>query len=201
MRVMSGFSLCITSCCFLYRNVVNHGKNLSFTEKSKISKIICEGLWWGVPVYVRPQNTTTVKFCKSYSNSEYSYSLCPPNNKAMESFNLTGCCLYLYLTKHNSRTFVVKTQTLEETNHLAGVGLEVLSSLQLKHRGSQQCHFLSLPWVRGGGGVSCSLDLMSHTMKEREKSGGGFSLFQHWCFIRNSHMFKHYILLNVQQRT
>lgn len=46
----------------------------------------------------------------------------PLNNKAMESFSLSECCPYLYLTKHGTRTSVVKIQSLEETNHVAGAG-------------------------------------------------------------------------------
>lgn len=87
----------------IFKNLVSDGKNSVYSQKSKITQYLSEV----VTYFMTLLNTTTVKFGKFYRNCESSHSLCPPDNKAVESFNLTGYCLHLDLTKHDTVRFVV----------------------------------------------------------------------------------------------
>lgn len=127
--------ICHCMCRSLFSNLVNHGKNLCLSQK--LVNLFLRGFQW-LPAYVRPLNSITVKFCKSYRNCEDSYPLCPPDTKEMESFSLTGCCIFTFLWLNTTLVHLWRRHNcLEETNHL-------LSSPQLKHRGldsvtSYQC--------------------------------------------------------------
>lgn len=75
---------------------------------------------------------------------------------------------------NGTRTFVVKTRSLEETNHVAGVchGGGIVTAV--KAQGSQLCHFLSLAVGERRGRVFVRLPPC-----EGEKPPPGFSLVQH----------------------
>lgn len=134
-------------------------------QKCKITPTLTVGGF----LCVRPLNTTE-KFSKSYRNCEHSHQT---TKQSSHSIWLNAASTFIWL-KHGTRTFVVKTRSLEETNHVAGVchGGGIVTAV--KAQGSQLCHFLSLAVGERRGRVFVRLPPC-----EGEKPPPGFSLVQH----------------------
>lgn len=120
------------------------------------------------------------------------------DNKAKELLNLIGCCLHLYLTKHDTCIFVVKTQSLEEIIH----PFIKIGSLECYHHHSWNTGVpvVSLPiTARGKMRGRTAFRLRCHSL-ERERNLGEVSLFQQRCFIRNGHILRKRSLIYSQHR-